>query len=118
MKEIAAILGRSENTIKVQLHKGRKNLEQKIRELEQKEDIKLYSLSPLAFLLFLLRNAESMPAQPDMAILGDILQTDAASGTAGTTGAGSAAKSSVFTKSLLIKLAAGIASGQKRNQQQ
>lgn len=110
VKEIAAILGRSENTIKVQLHKGRKNLEQKIRELEQKEDIKLYSLSPLAFLLFLLRNAESMPAQPDMAILGDILQTDAASGTAGTTGAGSAAKSSVFTKSLLIKLAAGIAS--------
>ena len=110
VKEIAAILGRSENTIKVQLHKGRKNLEQKIRELEQKEDIKLYSLSPLAFLLFLLRNAESMPAQPDMAILGDILQTDAASGTAGTTGAGSAAKSSVFTKSLLSKLAAGIAS--------
>lgn len=110
VKEIAAILGRSENTIKVQLHKGRKNLEQKIRELEQKEDIKLYSLSPLAFLLFLLRNAESMPAQPDMAILGDILQTDAASGTAGTTAAGSAAKSSVFTKSLLSKLAAGIAS--------
>ena len=110
VKEIAAILGRSENTIKVQLHKGRQNLEQKIRELEKKEDIKLYSLSPLAFLLFLLRNAESMPAQPNMAILGDILQTDAASGTAGTTGAGSAAKSSVFTKSLLRKLAAGIAS--------
>ena len=110
VKEIAAILGRSENTIKVQLHKGRKILEQKIRELEQKEDIKLYSLSPLAFLLFLLRNVESMPAQPDMAILGDILQTDAASGTAGTTGAGSAAKSSVFTKSLLSKLAVGIAS--------
>ena len=112
VKEIAAILGRSENTIKVQLHKGRKNLEQKIRELEQKEDIKLYSLSPLAFLLFLLRNVESMPAQPDMAMLGGILQTDAASGTVGTTTAGSAAKSSasVFSKSLLGKLTAGIAS--------
>lgn len=69
VKEIAAILGRSENTIKVQLHKGRKNLEQKIRELEQKEDIKLYSLSPLAFLLLLLRNVETMPMQPDMALM-------------------------------------------------
>lgn len=93
VKEIAANLGRSENTIKVQLHKGRKNLELKIRELEQKEGIKLYSLSPLPFLLLLLRNAESMPAQPDMAMLGDILQTDTASGTAGTAATDSAAKS-------------------------
>jgi RNA polymerase sigma factor (sigma-70 family) len=111
VKEIAAILGRSENTIKVQLHKGRKNLEQKIRELEQKEDIKLYSLSPLPFLLLLLRNAESMPAQPDMGMLGDILQTGATSGTAGTAAADSAARSSsIFSKSLLGKLTAGIAS--------
>lgn len=110
VKEIAAILGRSENTIKVQLHKGRKNLELKIRELEQKEGIKLYSLSPLAFLLLLLRNAESMPVQPNMVVLEDILQTGTASGTTGTAAAGSAAKSSVFTKSLLSKLAAGIAS--------
>lgn len=72
VKEVAAILGRSENTIKVQLHKGRKNLEQKIRELEQKEDIKLYSLSPLAVLLLLLRNVETMPMQPDMALLDNI----------------------------------------------
>lgn len=110
IKEIAALLNRSENTIKVQLHKGRKNLELKIRELEQKEDIKLYSLSPLAILLLLLRNAETMPAQPNMAVLGDILQTIASSGTSGTAAAGSTAKSSVFTKSLLSKLAVGIAS--------
>lgn len=110
VKEIAVLLNRSENTIKVHLHKGRKNLELKIRELEQEEDIKLYSLSPLAILLLLLRNAEAMPAQPNMAGLGDILQTSASSGTSGTAAAGSAAKSSVFTKSLLSKLAAGIAS--------
>ena len=113
VKEIAAILGRSENTIKVQLHKGRKNLEQKIRELEQKEDIKLYSLSPLAFLLLLLRNTETTPAQPNTVVLGDILQSNTASAPAtATTAAGSAAKfsASVFTKSLLSKLTAGIAS--------
>lgn len=91
VKEIAAILGRSENTIKVQLHKGRKNLEQKIRELEQKEDIKLYSLSPLAFLLLLLRNMDS---QPDMSMLGNILgfATTAGSVAAGSASAGSAVK--------------------------
>lgn len=111
VKEIAAILGRSENTIKVQLHKGRKNLEQKIRELEQKEDIKLYSLSPLAFLLLLLRSVETMPMQPDMALLDNILRSVPAH-TDGTTAStvGSVAKStgSVFTRSALRKIVAGI----------
>ena len=111
IKEIAALLNRSENTIKVQLHKGRKNLELKIRELEQKEDIKLYSLSPLAFLLLLLRNVETMPMQPDMALLDNILRSVPAH-TAGTTAStvGSVAKStgSVFTRSALRKIVAGI----------
>lgn len=111
IKEIAALLDRSENTIKVQLHKGRNNLELKIRELEQKEGIKLYSLSPLPFLLLLLRNMETTP---DMATLGNILEsaTTAGSAVAGTAAAGSAAKSSasIFSKSLLGKLTAGIAS--------
>lgn len=112
IQDIAKTMGSNVNTVKSHLLKARNNLQKKIRELEKKEDIKLYSLSPLAFLLLLLRNAETMPAQPNMAILGDILQTGAASGIAGTAAAGSAAKSSasVFTKSLLGKLAAGIAS--------
>ena len=104
--EIASLLDRSENTIKVQLHKGRKNLEHNIREMERKEDIKLYSLSPLAFLLLLLRNAEAMPGQPDMALLGDILLTSTVSGTAGTAAVGSAARTAGgFT---INKILAGI----------
>ena len=106
VKEIALLLDRSENTIKVQLRNGRRNLEPKIRVLEQKEGIKLYSLSPLAFLLLLLRNAEAMPAQPDMALLGDILQTSTVSSTAGTVAAGSAATAAGgFT---IKKIVAGI----------
>ena len=93
VKEIAQLLDRSENTIKVQLRNGRRNLEKKVRELEQKEDIKLYSLSPLPFLLMLLRNMEIMPAQPDMVLFSNILQNSAVSGSAdGTAAAGTAAK--------------------------
>lgn len=93
VKEIAVILGRSENTVKVQLRNGRKSLEKKIRELEQKEDVKLYSLAPLPFLLLLLRNM-AIPAQPDPAILGTILQSGTAAGSsaAGAATAGAAAK--------------------------
>jgi RNA polymerase sigma factor (sigma-70 family) len=106
IKEIAALLDRSENTIKVQLHKGRNNLELKIRELEQKEGIKLYSLSPLPFLLLLLRNMETTP---DMATLGNILESattagSAAAGTAAATGSAAKAAGGIAVK----KIAAGI----------
>ena len=90
IKDIASMLDRSENTIKVHLHKGRKNLEQKILALEQKEDIRLYSLSPLPFLLLLLRN---MDFQPDMSMLGNILESATTAGSAAAgTATGSAAK--------------------------
>lgn len=109
VKEIAAILGRSENTVKVQLRNGRLNLEKKIRDLEKKEDIKLYSLAPLPFLLLLLRNTESYPVQPDTAVLGNILQ----SGTAATGSAAAAATAktagTTAAKGILGKIAAGIA---------
>lgn len=111
VKEIAAILGRSENTVKVQLRNGRLNLQKKIRELEQNEDIKLYSLAPLPFLLLLLRNMEAMPVQPDAAVLGNILQSGTASTGSTATAAPATAKTAgtAAAKGILGKIAAGVA---------
>lgn len=107
VKEIAQMLDRSENTIKVQLRNGRRNLEKKVRELEQKEDIKLYSLAPLPFLLMLLRNMETIPAQPDMALLGDILQNGAVTGSAAA-GTATKAAGGITAKQIVAGILAAV----------
>ena len=64
LKEIAARTGLSENNVKQLLFKGRKKIEAKVPDLEKK-GTKLYGLSPLSFLLFLLRHlgaATEVPA--------------------------------------------------------
>ncbi|NLH92520.1 MAG: sigma-70 family RNA polymerase sigma factor [Atopobium sp.] len=53
--EIAEELQCSENTVKSRLSYAKKKIRECVLELEKKEDIKLYSLSPFAFFLFLLR---------------------------------------------------------------
>lgn len=58
IKEIAAALDCSENTVKSRLNYARKNLKKKAEEL-QKKGYKLYGLSPLPLLLLLLRKEES-----------------------------------------------------------
>lgn len=55
VKEIARKLEISEKTVKVQLHRGRKSLEEKIRELEKK-GTKLYGIAPLPFFLMLIKS--------------------------------------------------------------
>ncbi|MBQ1372051.1 MAG: sigma-70 family RNA polymerase sigma factor, partial [Oscillospiraceae bacterium] len=59
INEIADILKLSPGTVKTQLHRGRKRVETRVRELER-QGLKLYGLSPLAFLLALLH--EQAPA--------------------------------------------------------
>lgn len=54
IKEIAATLQCSENTVKSRLNYGRKNIKKKAEDL-QKKGYKLYSLAPLPLLLWLLR---------------------------------------------------------------
>lgn len=54
--EIAAELNCSENTVKSRLSYAKKKIKEAVLDLEKKEDIKLYSLSPLAFFLYLLRH--------------------------------------------------------------
>lgn len=62
VREIARELGVSENTVKSRLYQGRSKIETRVRSLEAR-GTKLYSLSPVAFLLALLRRAESFPPQ-------------------------------------------------------
>ncbi len=53
IKDIATVLGCSENTVKSRLNYGRKNIKAKAEEL-QKKGYKLYSYTPVALLTYLL----------------------------------------------------------------
>ena len=57
VREIADELGLKPGTIKSQLHRSRKLVEDEVRKLEAR-GVKLYGLSPLPFLLALLKRAE------------------------------------------------------------
>lgn len=91
VKEIAATMDVSESAVKSRLMYGRNKIEKKVRELE-KQGTKLYSLSPIPFLLLLFRNQKAYAAEvPDSRILHAILAAHpigaaAADGTAQGTG--------------------------------
>ncbi len=88
VKEIAAAMSASESAVKSRLMYGRSKIEKKVRELE-KQGTKLYSLSPIPFLLLLFRNQKVYAAAvPD----GRILHTILASRTMGAATAAGAAK--------------------------
>ena len=93
------MLGCSENTVKSRLSYGRKKLDAKVRELE-KQGTKLYSLSPLPFLLWLLRGNEKTAMQPPKAMLDTILVK--------TASAGAAAAGAAAAKAVALKVAAGV----------
>ena len=62
VKEIAELLHLAPGTVKAQLFHGRKKVETAVRTLE-KQGVKLYGLSPLAFLLSLMRSLEPVTAK-------------------------------------------------------
>ena len=62
VKEIAELLHLAPGTVKAQLFYGRKKVETAVRTLE-KQGVKLYGLSPLAFLLSLMRSLEPVTAK-------------------------------------------------------
>ncbi len=79
VREIAQELGVSENTVKSRLFQGRGKIENRVRALEA-QGTKLYSLTPTAFLLALLRRAEDfVPAVPADQMLGGITRAVAQS---------------------------------------
>ncbi len=84
VKEIAAAMDVSESAVKSRLMYGRNKIEKKVLELEKK-GTKLYSLSPLPFLLLLFRNQKVYAAEaPDGRILRNILASLPTGATAGT----------------------------------
>ena len=74
VKDIATALEVSENTVKSRLVYGRKKIKESVLELE-KQGTKLYALAPIPFFLFLLEKTEKVSAaQPDAAMLKQILK--------------------------------------------
>lgn len=74
VKDIAATLGVSDNTVKSRLSYGRKKIKELVLELEKK-GTKLYSAAPFMFFLYLLRRLEKIPADmPEADILQGVME--------------------------------------------
>ena len=71
VKEIAAELGVSENTVKSRLNYARKKIEAQVLDLEKK-GTKLYGLAPIPFLMLLFRNWSSAPAATPVSMAGSV----------------------------------------------
>ena len=63
VKDIAEVLGVSENTVKSRLSYGRKKIKEQVLDLE-KRGTKLYSLAPFVFFLYLLGKVDKVSAEP------------------------------------------------------
>jgi RNA polymerase sigma factor (sigma-70 family) len=92
VREISELLKLAPGTVKAQLHRGRKHVEDRVRALE-KQGVKLYGLSPMAFLVSLLRRLEPA-AGAERTVLGTVLvntpPAGASVGAAAGTGVGAA----------------------------
>lgn len=94
VKDIAETLGTSESAVKSRLLYGRRKIETKVRDLE-KRGTKLYGLSPLPFLLWLLRGQEAQAFHlPNQQVLQHVLEQTAQTAAAATSGPASAAGAS------------------------
>lgn len=69
VKEIAESLNLSQSTVKTQLRRSKKRVETEVRRLEA-QGVKLYGLSPLPFLLALLKRAKPDPGAGEKALAG------------------------------------------------
>lgn len=74
--KIAEDLGISPGSVKTQLFRSRKKLESRIRQLES-QGVKLFGLSPMPFLLGLLKKAEPPAAAEGKALAGVLTQSAA-----------------------------------------
>ena len=110
VREIAETLGCSENTVKSRLNYGRKKVEIKVRDLEKK-GVKLFSMAPLPFLLWLFRLDAEAAVLPSATVLETITGACAATGvTAGAAAAGTGVKAAAGAgiKALAAKIIAGV----------
>lgn len=80
VKDIAEVLGVSDNTVKSRLSYGRKKIKELVLDLEKK-GTRLYNVAPLAFFIYLLRCMEKSPAEvPEMGMLDRILGKESGKG--------------------------------------
>lgn len=94
VRDIAEALGTSESAVKSRLLYGRRKIETKVRDLE-KRGTKLYGLSPLPFLLWLLRGQEARAVHlPSQQVLQHVLAQTVQTAAAATSGSASAAGAS------------------------
>lgn len=70
---IARTLGISEGTVKSRLSYGKKAIESKIYEVEKRDGIRLHTVAPFTFFLWLLHKEESNAMQPDSNTLAKIM---------------------------------------------
>ncbi|MDD6880601.1 MAG: sigma-70 family RNA polymerase sigma factor [Firmicutes bacterium] len=115
VKEIAEALECSENTVKSRLNYARKKIREEVLELEKK-GTKLYSIAPIPFIIWMLKEKEKMVEPPLLSdlTLSKIKSLNAKSNDGGTilsTGKkvkASSAAAAATSKSLGAKLIAGL----------
>lgn len=113
VKEIAEIMGTSENTVKSRLNYARKAMKESVLDYEKKQGIRLHSLSPIPFLLYFLHKAADTSADPAAAqtITAQVMSQGAAvAGTAASTAAMSAESVNGVSASGIIGSAASASS--------
>ncbi len=106
IKDIAALLHVSAGTVKTQLSRGRKRIEAGVRALEQ-QDVKLYGLSPLPFLLALLGRLEPAVGAEKAALNAVLAEAPAAGSAAGASAGGTAAAAAGGTTTTVTAMTAG-----------
>ena len=111
VKEIAETLGVSENTVKSRLNYGRKNIKEKVVELEKK-GTKLYGVAPLPFFLYLLLS-DSANVQAAELPANHILETASKEAVKAQQGAGALTQlggkvMGIMTKKVMIGIVASV----------
>lgn len=111
IREIAEILGCSENTVKSRLSYGRKKIQQEVLALEKK-GTKLYGLAPISFFVFLLRFYNTIPVKPlSASVLASIESAVLGTTVTSTVATTTATVAATASKGIALKVTAGIVAG-------
>ena len=112
VKEIADLLQLAPGSVKTQLFRGRKSVEARVRELER-QGVKLYGLSPIAFLVTLLRRLEPSETVGRATLARTLTEAGLSAGAkaAGTAGAGKTITAMTASQALRHGLGAKVAAG-------
>ena len=111
IREIAEILGCSENTVKSRLSYGRKKIQLEVLALEKK-GTKLYGLAPIPFFVFLLKVYNTIPVKPlSASVLASIESAVLGTTVASTVATTTATVATTASKGIALKVTAGIVAG-------